>query len=149
MPDAGATAPAPRLDSTPSRFAALAKLYYLVATPLFVLLDYAFGANIRVAFLDGHAGLRAAYYAIAIGCGVAVWRRPRWAALVGVTESGANIGLLIIGVFVAYLGMLDDAGGPGAIANPFTPRAVVNLVISAAWGYASYVHALRRLNADR
>lgn len=149
MTETDGMASALRVDRAPSRFAALAKVYYLVATPLFVVLDYAFGANVRVAFLDGHSGLRAAYYAIAIGCGVAVWRRPRWAALVGVTESGANIALLIIGVFVAYLGMLDDAGGPGAIANPFTPHAVTNLVISATWGYASYVNALRRLHADR
>ena len=128
-----------------SRFATLAGVYYLLATPFFAILDYVVGANIRVAFLDGHPGLRALYYAIALACGAVVLARPRLAPVVGVTESAANIGFLIIGVFVAYLGMLDDAGGPGDIVNPFTQRAIVNLVISATWGYASYVNAVRRM----
>ena len=141
--DTPVAAPAP--NAARSRFATLAGAYYLLATPLFALLDFVVGANIRVAFLDGHPALRAAYYAIAIACGAVVLARPRLAPVVGVTESVANIGFLIIGVFVAYLGMLDDAGGPGDIANPFTQRAIVNLVISAGWGYASYTNAVRRL----
>jgi hypothetical protein len=136
---------APAAKPVRSRFATLASAYYLLATPVFVLLDYVVGANIRVAFLDGHPALRALYYAIAVACGAVVFARPRLAPLVGVTESAANIAFLIIGVFVAYLGMLDDAGGPGDIANPFTQRAIVNLVISAAWGYASYVNAVTRM----
>jgi hypothetical protein len=135
----------PAAKTARSRFATLAGVYYLLATPGFMLLDYVVGANIRVAFLDGHPGLRAGYYAIALACGAVVLARPRLAPVVGVTESAANIGFLIIGVFVAYLGMLDDAGGPGDIANPFTQRAIVNLVISATWGYASYVNAVRRM----
>jgi hypothetical protein len=143
----GRDAPAadPAANAARSRFATLAGAYYLLGTPVFALLDYVAGANIRVAFLDGHPALRAAYYVIAIACGVVVFARPRLASVVGVTESAANIAFLIIGVFVAYLGMLDDAGGPGAIDNPFTERAIVNLVISAAWGYASYVSAVRRM----
>lgn len=125
-------------------FAWLSSLYYLLATPLFALLDFAFGANVRVTFLDGHPGLRVGYYAVALACGVIVLARPRLASIVGVTESAANIGLLIVGVYVAYLGMLDDAAGPGAIANPFTPRAIINLLLSAAWAYASYAGAVRR-----
>lgn len=136
---------APGAKPARSRFATLASAYYLLATPIFVLLDYVVGANIRVAFLDGHPGLRALYYAIALACGAVVLARPRLAPLVGVTESAVNIGFLIIGVFVAYLGMLDDAGGPGDIVNPFTQRAIVNLVISATWGYASYMNAVRRM----
>ena len=128
-----------------SRFATLAGAYYLLATPLFAVLDYVAHENIRVAFLDGHPALRGVYYAIVLACGGVVLARPRLAPVVGVTESAANIAFLIIGVFVAYLGMLDDAGGPGDITNPFTQRAIVNLVISAAWGYASYANAVRRM----
>ena len=125
-------------------FAWVSSLYYLLATPLFALLDFAFGANVRVTFLDGHPGLRVGYYGVGIACGAIVLARPRLASIVGVTESAANIAFLIIGVYVAYFGMLDDAGGPGAITNPFTPRTVINLLISAAWAYASYVSAARR-----
>lgn len=133
-------------SSAPSgAFARLSSLYYLLATPLFAILDFVLGANVRVTFLDGYPAARVIYYVLAVACGAIVYARPRLATLVGVAESAANIGFLIIGVFVAYLGMLDDAGGPGAISNPFTQRAVINLVISAAWGYASYMSALRRL----
>ena len=126
-------------------FARLSSLYYLFATPLFALFDFALGANIRVTFLDRYPSARIVYYALAIMCGVIIRARPKFASLVGVVESGANIGFLIVGVFVAYMGMLDDAAGPGAIANPFTGRAIINLIISAAWGYASYANAMRRL----
>jgi hypothetical protein len=133
-------------NGSPTRtFARVSALFYLLATPLFALLDYALGANVRVTFLDGHPAMRGVYYALAILCGAIVYARPRLASIVGVVESGANIGLLIVGVYTAYLGMLDDAAGPGAISNPFTERAIINLVISAAWGYASYAAATRRL----
>ena len=146
MADGHDTTVAGRAANTPrSRFATIAGIYYLLATPVFAVLDYVVGANIRVTFLDGHPGLRALYYAIVFACGAVVLARPRLAAIVGVTESAANIAFLIIGVFVAYLGMLDDAGGPGDIANPFTQRAILNLLISATWGYASYIKAVRRM----
>jgi hypothetical protein len=143
--DRDTTVADPAANAARSRFATLASAYYLLATPIFAVLDYVAHANIRVTFLDGHPAIRALYYAIVLACGVVVLARPRLAPVVGVTESAANIGFLIIGVFVAYLGMLDDAGGPGDIANPFTPRAIVNLVISATWGYASYANAVRRM----
>ena len=141
----GTTVADPAANSARSRFATLAGAYYLLATPVFAVLDYVAHENIRVAFLDGHPALRAVYYAVVLVCGAVVLARPRLAPVIGVTESAANIAFLIIGVFVAYLGMLDDAGGPGDIANPFTGRAIVNLVISATWGYASYANAVRRM----
>lgn len=145
MADARDAMTDPALNAGRSRFATLVGAYYLFATPVFVLLDYVLGANIRVTFLDGHPALRALYYAIVLACGAVVFARPRLAPVIGVAESAANVGFLIVGVFVAYLGMLDDAGGPGDIANPFTQRAIVNLMISATWGYASYANAVRRM----
>lgn len=48
----------------------------------------------------------------------------------------------MIGAFTAYLSMLDSAGGPGPLVNPFTPEAVANLAISAAWAYVAYVRGV-------
>ena len=126
-------------------FPRLAALYYLGATPFLALLDYAMGVNVRAAWLDGAPGVRAGYYLVLLGCGAIALRRPRLAASVGVVESAATIALLVIAFFTAYLGLIDDVGGDGPIRNPFTAESLANFALSAAWAYASYAAASRRL----
>lgn len=72
---------------------------YYFATPLFWLGDSLLGWNFRVAWLDDPA-IRNAYYLFCIACAVLCYWQPRWSALVGLTESGLNFGLLIISVML-------------------------------------------------
>jgi hypothetical protein len=111
-----------------------------LSTPLFVALDYLYGVNLRIPFLDALPGAKALYYAAAFGCGILTLVRPRWIAVIGFAESVANISLLILAVGAAYLGMLESAASPNVvIVNPFTPQAVASLVLSATVMMASYV----------
>ncbi len=111
-----------------------------LSTPLFVALDYLYGVNLRIPFLDGLPGAKALYYAAAFGCGILTLVRPRWIAVIVFAESVANISLLILAVGAAYLGMLESAASPNVvIVNPFTPQAVASLVLSATVMMASYV----------
>ena len=105
--------------------------------------------NLRLSLLDGHPTARAAYYAVDILCGVAIALRPSVAPIVALLESAANIAILLVGVMLAYLAMLDSAGGSGPIVNPFTPESVANLAISAAWAYAAWIRSTAAITAGR
>jgi hypothetical protein len=110
------------------------------ATPLFVVLDVAYGVSLRIPFLDALPGAKAFYYALELGCAVAVAARPRWTAAIGFAESALNISLLVLTTGAAYIGVLESAASPDVvIANPFTPRAVASLVLAASTLAASYV----------
>ena len=60
---------------------------YYAATAVFMLLDYAFDINVRLAALDSYPGWRLAYYLFCFLClGLVIWR-PAWSAFVGAAES--------------------------------------------------------------
>ena len=59
---------------------------YYAATIVFLLLDYGFGLNLRIAGLEGFPELKAGYYLVIFGCfGLTLWR-PAWSTAVGVAE---------------------------------------------------------------
>jgi hypothetical protein len=124
-------------------------LGWYLATPVFALLDLAFGINVRASFLDEQPALRLAWYALALGCAAAVTRWPARAGVIGLSESAASIALLVLGAGVAYLGALDAAlGEPAVVAPPFSPADVANLVLSAGALIASYIAAQARVSRD-
>ena len=114
----------------PSRVLLL-RTYYLV-TPAFAALDLLLGINVRAAFMPQHLSARLGYYALALLFGLAMSRWPHRTAQLGLLESGANMAMLIIGVWTSYWAMLDAAGEHGIVTTPFTPAALTNLVLSAA-----------------
>ena len=87
-------------------FAVIARFWYLALTPAFALLDYAAGIDLRVSLLDGHPRVRAAYYVVAFGCGVASLLRPYAARAIALAESAANVVLLLVGLATW---LIDDA----------------------------------------
>lgn len=122
-------------------------LAWYLATPIFALLDLAFGINVRASFLDGQPALRLAWYALALGCAAAVARWPARAGVIGLSESAASIALLVLGAGIAYLRALDGAlGEPSVVAPPFSPADVANLVLSAGALIASYIAAQARVS---
>lgn len=121
---------------------------YYLATPLFALLDFAFGINVRAAFLDGQPVIKLAWYALAFACALVVARWPGRAGLVGLAESGANIALLVIGTMSAYLGAVDSALSESAMEPPLSPADAVNLVVSSAALIVSYIAAQARASRE-
>ena len=118
------------LDNATSQF--VLKAYY-AATVVFLLLDVAFGINIRLAFLDALPGWRALYYGICFAClGLMIWR-PALTLLVSTIESLATLVLLILAMGIRVMSMtvtvLETGGGF------VTPEEIVNFLIAggAAW----------------
>jgi hypothetical protein len=116
--------------------------YYSFGTLGFAALDALFGANVRAVGLAGHPELRAAWYALCIGCFALGRWRPGLAALAGFAEASANLLLLILSVFLPYLALAEQVSRGEAMANPFGPGFLINFGISSAvalflWPYPS------------
>ena len=107
-------------------------LYYLAGTPAFALLDHFGGISVRAAFLDGWPAARYGYYGVCFACGVAAWRLPARARWIAMTESGANIVLLIFSVMMAYYGAVDRVAADLPVGDLFGAQRAVNLAISGA-----------------
>jgi len=111
---------------------------YYGLTPLFALLDWAAGENLRVVGLAGFPGLRVAWYAGCLGCLALAHWRPAWSAAVGVAESTANLMLLALSVFLPYWALVDSVSEAGAGANPFAPGFATNLLLATGVWCVSY-----------
>jgi hypothetical protein len=121
--------------------------YYYLATPAFYAIDSFLGVNVRVAFLDHWPAGKTAYYLLVFVLGIIAWRRPGWAAQIGLLESSANVVLLILSVLVWYGSVLEAAGAEFGLPAALAPEALVNFVCAAAIGGASYV--LQRARVER
>jgi hypothetical protein len=108
------------------------KLYYAV-TPVFILLDYFWGINIRVAILDSEPLYKGFYYGFCILCGVAVYFIPRYSSVVAVFESAIILVMTALGPFILYaraISQMDDVLNTDLEAIGLVgPEHVVNFVL--------------------
>lgn len=115
--------------------------YYLLATPLFAILDFAAGANIRLSALIP-AGGRLIYYAAAFAAGVVMFKWPASATGVAALEAAANLAILVLGLWFKYFGLLSSAVEGEVAPNPFTASVIINALLS---GTVLAIAAYRRL----
>lgn len=112
--------------------AKMLRLYY-AATAVFLLLDYLFGINVRLASLDSLPGWRAIYYLVCFGClGLMVWR-PAWTLWVATTESLITLSMLIISMGARVFTISDTMLSTGA--GFVTTEEIINFMIAGgiAW----------------
>ena len=120
-------------------------LYYL-ATPLFALLDLAFGLPVRAVGLES-AGQRGLYYAAVFALGWVMRGRPRLAPWLAMLESAGNLALLMIAVLLPIwsLGETLDA----SVASEL-PARVANLALSGSvLGYSFHGAQARAVGRAR
>ncbi len=121
-------------------------LYY-AATAIFLLLDYATGFNIRIAFLEPYDAARLAYYGVCFVClGLMLWR-PAWTVLISAFESIVTLSALIIGMGMRTLLATDRvlATGTGLITMP----EIYNFLISGGIAYVAWVKGINRLKVRK
>jgi hypothetical protein len=116
---------------------------YYAATIIFLMLDYGFGVNVRVAGLRSFPELRAGYYLVIFGClGLVIWR-PAWSTAVGVVESLATIITLIFSV--ALRSMLGPdymlSSGSGLLGA----EEILNFVISGSIAWFAWQRGMTQL----
>lgn len=103
--------------------------FYYLATPVFALLDFGFGLNVRAVFVEADA-LRAGYYLVPLVCGVVGWRRPDLAARLGMAESGISLACIIIGAWLAILGAGEAMSEGRALSPVLSMRGMINVAMS-------------------
>jgi len=120
-------------------------LYY-AATVLFVLLDFALGFNIRLAFLESLPMARIAYYGVCFSCLALMLWRPAWTVLISAFESLVTLSALIIGMGMRAMLLTDRMleTGSGFITMP----EIYNFMISGGMAYVAWVKGIKDLKGQ-
>lgn len=117
-------------------------LYY-TATVVFLVLDYAAGFNVRLAFLDSLPMARAAYYGICLAClALMIWR-PAWTVLISAFESLVTLSALIISMGVRTMLPTDQVLESGA--GYVTVQEILNFIISGGVAYIAWIRGIKHL----
>ena len=124
------------------------KLYYYI-TPLFILLDYLGGVNIRAAVLDSMPMYKNLYYGFCIFCAAGIYFRPRFSAVVALFESTIMVLMTVLSVFLPYVRILmqtDDVLNENwDITSAFTIPRIVNLILAGTIAIFAFHGSIRAL----
>jgi hypothetical protein len=116
---------------------------YYAATAVFMLVDYGFGINVRVAFLEPWPEARAAYYGVCFAClGLMAWR-PGWATLIGTFESLATLVALIVSMAVKVMIPSDAIFSENA--SIVRVQELVNFLIAGTVAYMAWINGGRAI----
>lgn len=124
------------------------KLYYTI-TPLFILLDYVWNINVRVAVLDSAPLYKGLYYGFCILCGVVIYIVPQCTSVVALVESAIIFTMTVLSVFVPYVQtivQIDDILN-SEIQNVSIVNVphIVNLVLAGGMAALTFNKSLRVL----
>lgn len=117
--------------------------WYYGATVIFLLLDYVFGFNVRLAFLDALPAAKLAYYGICFVCFALMLWRPSWTKLIGTFESLVTLTALIFAMAIRVM-VPNDAIFEES-ARFVTIQEVINFVIAGSVAYLAWVKGLKQL----
>lgn len=119
-------------------------LYY-GATIVFLVLDYAMGFNIRIAFLEPYPVARLAYYGVCFTCLALMLWRPAWTVLISAFESIVTLSALIIGMGMRTLLLTDRMleTGAGLVTMP----EIYNFIISGSIAYVAWIRGINSLKS--
>ena len=117
--------------------------YYYAATLVFLVLDFVFNINVRVAFLEAWPGWRIAYYVACLALLGLMFRFPGWSALLGVAESLLTLVALILSMAVRVMVVTEDMieAGRGFVST----QELVNFVISGGIAWYAWQQRMRAL----
>ncbi len=124
------------------------KLYYTI-TPLFILLDYVWGINVRAVVLDSEPMYKGLYYGFCVLCGVVIYIVPRLSPVVALVESTIIFMMTVLSVFIPYVqsivqmdNILDaDLQYASIVSVPY----IVNLVLAGGMAAFTFNKSLRVL----
>ncbi len=128
------------------------KLYYAI-TPAFILLDYIWGINVRVAVLDNYPLYKGLYYGFCILCGVIIYLVPRSSSFVALIESAIIIMLTVMGFLLSYVQTLSQAfdvmNADFETLNMFNPQYITNIFLAGGIACITFNKSLRELGINR
>ena len=126
--------------------------WYYYATPLFILLDYLAGINVRVAALDSMPLYKNAYYGFCILCGLCIYILPKYSPIVALFESGINFMMTILLLFLPYAILIsnteDVLSQDWSLPQMFTAQRIVNLTLAGFVAVFAFRASIHRVEAD-
>ncbi len=125
----------------------IARWYYYI-TPLFILLDYMLGINVRVNVLDSTPLYKNLYYGFCILCGVGMYIAPRYSTIVALSESTINFMMTILGLFLPYVQHLytdDVLSADWEVAGALGIERIVNLVLAGSVAIFVFRQSIRTI----
>lgn len=121
------------------------KLYYAV-TPVFILLDYLWHINVRVAILDSEPLYKSLYYGFCVFCGIMVYIVPWCSSIVAFFESGIILIMTILGLFIPYaraISQMDDVlNADIQTISVMGPPHIINLVFAGGIAFYTFRRSL-------
>ena len=116
---------------------------YYAATAVFLLLDYAFGINVRIAFLERHDALRLGYYLFCFACLALMLWRPSITVIVSAFESLVTLAALVLSFWLRVMQMSDP---DLALSQPvLTNEELANFLLSGFAAYYAWWRGVREL----
>lgn len=116
---------------------------YYAATAVFLLLDYVFGINVRIAFLERHDALRLGYYLFCFACLALMLWRPSVTVIVGAFESLVTLVALILSFWIRVMQMSSP---DLALSQPvLTVEELMNFLLSGLAMYYAWWRGVRAL----
>jgi hypothetical protein len=126
--------------------------WYYYATPLFILLDYLAGINVRVAALDSMPLYKNAYYGLCILCALCIYIFPRYSPIVALFESTINVIMTILLLFIPYALLFSDTEdifrADSPLAQMFTAQRIANLGFAGFVAVFAFRASIGKLAAD-
>ena len=126
--------------------------WYYYATPLFILLDYLAGINVRVAALDSMPLYKNAYYGFCILCALCIYIFPKYSSIVALLESGINFVMMILLLFLPYAILIsnteDVLSQDWSLPQMFTAQRIVNLTLAGFVAVFAFRASIHRVEAD-
>ena len=108
-------------------------MWFYLASPLFFLLDFAFGWDIRISFLDQNTAWKLAYYLFCFSVGILMWRWDVLKPILGIVEGGINILLLTLSVLLPYYQAIDAISSGEQITNPLDSGTLINYLLTGVF----------------
>ena len=124
--------------------------WYFYITPLFILLDYFGGVNVRVSALDSWPLYKNLYYGFCILCGVCMYIVPRYSAVVALFESIINFGMIVFSIFMPYIQNMIYAedilnADFKAMEEAINAQSIVNLVIVGSFVVLTFQKSIQTI----
>ena len=119
--------------------------WYYAATVLFMLLDYGFGVNVRIAFLEPFPAARMGYYLVCFACLALILWRPTWSTLIGTVESLVTLVALILSMALRVM-IPNDAIFEQSVGF-VGYQEILNFLIAGLVAYSSWTTGLKRLRS--
>jgi hypothetical protein len=110
----------------------ITKWYYLV-TPIFIVLDYVWGLNVRISIFDAFPFYKNLYYAVCMACGIGITVVPKFTPIVALIESTINVLLAILALLLPYYQFIahaDDLLNPDMHMIMFDGQSLMNIILA-------------------